>query len=159
MVISRRFKVHDWLVGFVALAGLMIQTSAFAEVTYRAVVMKGERAPGTAADVVFDLLYVPVIDAEGRIAFRARLAGPGISPRTAPDGLWYESGGGVVLAVQEGEPAPGSGGTAIGDVGAPLLNPGGTLAFTTSNWVWSNANDTLGPVVADGDTAEGLGPG
>jgi cysteine-rich repeat protein len=71
------------------------------------VARKGDQAPGTPAGVVFDLfLSLPIVSADGRAAFLARLRGPGVE-ETNREGIWRgTTPGDLQLVAREGEPAP-----------------------------------------------------
>lgn len=78
----------------------------------------GQTAPGTGGATYF-LLYQPTITAAGDVAFRAELAGAGVTA-TNNKGHWRQNAGNPVqLVLRAGDPSPLPGTTWSTDVGAP----------------------------------------
>lgn len=72
------------------------------------VALKGDPAPGV-ADATFAAFGDPALGEDSGIAFRARIAGPGITGSNNI-GIWFSNGGPPVLAIRKGDVAPGTGG-------------------------------------------------
>lgn len=113
-----------------------------AEVDIRNVALTGDPAPGTEDGTVFWLftnalnhsMMHPVIDADGHVAFVARVTGPNMT-NAQRNGLWIERDGGLELVARSGEEAPGIGGDVTFSgfpsdyLPQPPLVSGGRLAF------------------------------
>lgn len=148
---------------------------------YERVALTGQQAPGAPQGVVFSQLgdpilsgaMFPVIDDVGRVAFVARVSGPGIDP--ANDlGIWASAGGTGGLVVREGDAASG---TPVGVSFASLADgfafppriSGGYVAFqatltgpgvTSANaiGIWEHSGVALTLVVRSNDLLPGEPP-
>jgi len=95
---------------------------------------EGRSAPGTEPGTVFDDLRsggsCVVIDAQGRVAFVAALAGTAISEANDV-GIWRwdPARSALELLVREGDPAPALPGDTVATLGCPVQNDRGDLAF------------------------------
>ena len=90
----------------------------------------GDPAPGASAAVSFaDFSFFPTLNAAGQVAFKASLAGAGVS--TANDtGIWSTGGGSLGLVAREGSLAAGMGaGVNYGELADPVMNAAGETAF------------------------------
>ena len=97
----------------------------------------GQQAPGMDSGVVFDQLTNPEINAEGRVAMRAKVVGPGVNFDN-DEGLFLQDGlGNLQLVAREGDAPPGApdgvvfknsfvSGMAFNDI---ALNDAGQIAF------------------------------
>lgn len=100
-------------------------------------VRESQHAPGADPAIGFGAFDDTRINAAGRIAFRAVLAGiPGAGESgvtTLNDfGIWSDVGGDLELVVRENDPAPGTGeGVLFDAILAPTLNASGQMAFVT----------------------------
>lgn len=89
--------------------------------------MKGDPVPGIAG-ATFSSFSAPSIAADGRAAFRAKLAGTGITALDAT-GIWSLGvSGSTTNVARAGFPAPGGGTFALFE--DPVIVTGGNLAFT-----------------------------
>lgn len=88
---------------FSALAATALADDAF---DLRTVATSGDPAPGSGGEVFTRFFLNPRIDAAGRTAFYADLAGREIC--VDGTGIWSERGGTLELVALEGEPAPGT---------------------------------------------------
>ena len=78
-------------------------------VIYDKIALLGDQAPGTAPGVYFSSFTTPLnhsimaprIDAQGRAAFIALIAGPGVDPSNQ-SAIWSELGGELQLVVRTG---------------------------------------------------------
>lgn len=108
-------------IGFASFAGILLisTTSVWAQTT--ALVMKGDAAAGTSA--TFFTLGVPIMNADGRVAFTAKITGAGINSRNNV-GIWADdANGNRQLVVRVGDDAPNATGAATGLTFAKLGNP------------------------------------
>lgn len=107
------------------------------------VAREGAAAPGVAS-ADFDMLSPqPALAAGGSLAFESKLVGAGVTAGVDDAGLWRSDGsGGLELAVQRGDPAPGAAGGSFLDFTAPTLNGSRQLVFFA----------TLSGTAASGDT-------
>jgi hypothetical protein len=94
---------------------------------------EGDPAPGTELGTVFKpgtVGGVVVINASGRVAFWAELAGPAVTAETASAiWLWDPAAGAIDLVARAGDPAPELPGVVLAGVGAPILSDRGDLVF------------------------------
>ncbi|MBA4106465.1 MAG: hypothetical protein C0485_11965 [Pirellula sp.] len=97
----------------------------------------GDQAPGLTVGVKFGGLafdssndyFEPEINAAGKIAFRAILAGDGISDENDMS-IWSESSGVVTMFIREGDQAPGlPDGVVFSSFDPPVLNASGQMVF------------------------------
>ena len=79
--------------------------------TLRLAARAGDSAPDTGPGVAFSGFYEePLIDAQGRTAFKAIIVGPGVN-NSNNDGLWSEGFGTMRVVIRENvTPVPGGGG-------------------------------------------------
>ncbi len=135
------------------------------------VVREGDPAPGTDPGVVFVGGAAPVLNGAGEVAFRGRLAGPGVLSGINNLGIWAGAVGNLQLVVRGGDPAPGTDdGVVFGiSFGTPTLNGAGKVAFknrifgpgvdsTNDQGIWAGAVGNLQLVVREGDELE-VAPG
>ena len=100
-------------------------------------------APGI-KNALFTAAAVPVIDNADGVAFRATVAGTGITAANNA-GIWIDSGRGPVLAMRTGTAAPGVTGakfTLFGDVVSNKLHRIAFIAHLSNgvNGLWTNAS-------------------
>lgn len=92
----------------------LIAGSAHSQVIWRTVALTGDAAPGQPG-LAFAALSDPRINDSGQVAFRAKLAGSGVTP--ANDGsIWSDRSGSLELVLREGGAAPNGGGATIGGI-------------------------------------------
>ncbi len=98
------------------------------------VARSGAPAPGTTAvfSTFNDNLFVPIINGQGKTAFRARLTGAGVTAAN-DSGIWSEGALSPALVAREGAVAPGTGNALFVDLAvtsaAPIMNGAGQTAF------------------------------
>jgi hypothetical protein len=139
------------------------------------VAREGSAAPGTPAGFLFGNIDAPVLNAQGRMAFRATMliTGPG-SPTFNEGGVWKEQSGGLALVSRAGNAAPGAGGGSFLRFGdnSVRINSQGQVAFraglsltggidnNNNDGVWSEgAGSGLALIAREGDPAPGLPAG
>jgi hypothetical protein len=130
------------------------------------VALSGQHAPGIPGGVAFTSLGAPSLDATGKTAFVAGLAGIG-----QRSGIWSETNGPLQLVAWIGDTPPGvPAGVSYQDFQGPSLRSAGRIAFrgvltgsgvTSDNdsGIWSNKTGTLSLVVREGSEAPGTPPG
>jgi hypothetical protein len=134
------------------------------------VVRSGSQAAGAANGVNYSAFDAPVLNDNGRTAFRATLTGSGVDG-TNDQGIWSEGLGSMALVAREGGHAPGTpSGVSFNDFTHPVLNAPGLVAFsaglrgngvTASNnrGIWAtDVNGLLRLIVRTGDQLE-VAPG
>lgn len=130
----------------------------------------GPLGPGLGPGVRFESMMVPLVDDDGRVAFRASLSsGTGGVTTANRAGIWSEGGGmGLRLVARQGSPAPGTGNANFSLFNPIVFNRAGQLAFraqldtgSTSNdrGIWLESGTTLALVARAGGSAPGAGPG
>ena len=160
-----------------------VSLASAAEVSIRPVAITGDPAPGTEAGTVFWLftnglnhsMMHPVIDAEGHVAFVARVTGP-LMQDVQRNGLWIERNGGLELVARSGIEAPGIGGDIKFSgfpsdyLPMPPLVSGGRIAFNVelfgpgvqfgnSMAMYKEGADGLEFIGRQGSHAAGFDPG
>ena len=118
-----------------------MSAGAGAEVIYQTVALGGQAAPGAGAGVTyqnsaanaFNDFFAPSLNSTGHVAYRAVLAGTGVT--TANDNALFAGPAGFVnLLAREGDAAPGTT-VLFGNLGlfpgAPVLNDSGLATFET----------------------------
>lgn len=107
------------------------------------VVRGGMPAPGTDTGLDFFDFEPPVMNNTNQLAFRARLAGPGLDLANN-DSLWLEDGsGGLNLLVREGDSVPGMAANFVfRRPSQPVLNASGQVAFFAGTY---DPNVSFGP--------------
>src|SRR5687768_15351697 len=75
----KRSKSARHLVTFLAAIALFVPTSAFTDHHISIVIEQGDQAPGLPAGITLTPDGLPVINAQGSVAFSASLAGQGIT--------------------------------------------------------------------------------
>ncbi len=127
-------------------------------------------ATGTAAPGLAGLTWLhfdqPAESASGKVAWRSRLAGPGVTDANDV-ALWKDPGTGPALVVRSGQQAPGNKpGVVFGQIGADVgVDGAGGVAFWgelsgpgigvgNREGVWSDRGGTLAAVVRAGQTAD-----
>src|SRR3954471_7164419 len=129
----------------------------------RTVTLSGQPAAGTSAGVTFNSFTEPALDANGQVAFWARLTGTGVNSLNNA-GVWFGGSGNLQLVARTGSQAPGmpSGFTFDRFSGAslatpiPRLNAAGQTAFrayTSSLGIWAGAPANLRLVALEGNQA------
>lgn len=112
---------------------MVAQTGQSSISQFRLIARAGDQSPQAAPGVVFTS-FLPLLLGDGRVAFVASLAGPGVT--TANDNAAYVEvpGGGLALLLREGDPAPGIPGVTVATngVGLPYFAPNGTWAATVT---------------------------
>jgi hypothetical protein len=134
----------------------------------------GQQAPGNPSGVTFgggDFVAntfaggaVPhVLNDLGQAAFIHHVTGVGDANAK---GIWAGSPGALNLIARNGLPAPGTGGASFLDLGAPVLNASGTVAFSgafgaappDNGWgIWVGQPGALQLAVRTGDAVPGVG--
>jgi hypothetical protein len=158
-------------------------TGAGNGLNYERIIVTGDRAPGTAPGVVvsgFTGPYThpepgPRIDAGGRVAFFAHLAGPDVTP-TNGSGIWSKASGQLSLVARAGEQAvgvapgvlfraftedfapsaPAFGG---GRTEFPVSLTGSGVTGSNSSGVWAQGSGGLQPLARTGSQAPGVPAG
>lgn len=100
----------------------------------RAVVQRGQSAPGTRPDLVFDRLELgdAVINNRGQVAFGGWVTGPNVFSYSQY-GIWLEDEPGELHAIARGgDPAPGGGFFLIDRQQPFVLNDRGQVAFASA---------------------------
>lgn len=133
-----------------------------------AVVLAGDAAPGTGAGVTFSSFSnVNQFSATGAVAFRALLAGTGITASNQ-SGVWVERNDALTLIARRGNEAiPG---TTFHSIGEPVMNQHGQTAFlaalvgtgvnpSNNDALWAEKDNVLSIVARAGTAAPGLGAG
>ena len=133
-----------------------------------AVVLTGDAAPGTDAGVTFNSFSnVSQFSWNGAVAFRALLAGPGVTASNQ-SGVWVERNGALTLVARRGNRAiPG---TTFHSIGEPVMNQHGQTAFlgalvgtgvnpSNNDALWAEKENVLSIVARAGTSAPGLGAG
>ena len=138
----------------------------------RAVAVQGDPVPGIPGATfqpglsIFDTKF----DEDGELLFSATVTGGGTTPANNA-GLWLDDGSTTTLVVRSGDDAIGfPPGTVFSDFSTySRLSPGGLVNFWSNPFVpglgmnqtgiWTNRSGTLAPVLLQGDSAPGLGPG
>lgn len=131
------------------------------------VVGPASAVPGVAG-ASFDSIGLPAINHGGTIAFRADIAGPGITSSNG-SGIWSgEDADSLRLIVRTGQPVPNLPGVIIASLGTPQINTSGQMIFaaTVSGARGSDDSAILGYdpaaglvlLVRAGDSLQ-LGPG
>lgn len=99
-------------------------------VQVRNLALSGQQAPGKAPGVNFSTFNALSINAGGRVAMNATLAGPGVTA-TNRDTIWWDVPGVMQLVARTSEPAPGQptfNYTSLGG-GAPNLSDSGIMTY------------------------------
>lgn len=138
----------------------------------RAVARMGDPVPGI-PDATFSGLPTADMkfDEAGRLLFVGGFTGPGITPDN-DSALFLDDGATLSIIVREGDAVPGlPGATGFPTIvsTAARLATGSDVSFHSAPFVpsqflfidgiWSNRSGSLSPVVLEGGTAPGLGPG
>jgi hypothetical protein len=113
-------------IGLTLLAG----SAAFADITLTPIALSGQSAPGLPG-ATFARLAQPRINADGALAFWARLEGQGIT--AANDGtIWSDRSGVLALSFREGDAAPFDADIRWGAFPFPAFNDSTDLSFTAA---------------------------
>ena len=136
-----------------------------AAVTYRAVAIVGDSAPGTETNTTFHRFSVPTINQLGQVAFKGEVTGPGLNPWTDV-GIWSEGTGELSLVARGADAAPGTPPLSVYRLFSDpfLSNTGhitffGRLRFTDGAplvndvGIWSNKSGSLSLVAREGNLA------
>ncbi|MEZ6192999.1 MAG: hypothetical protein R3C45_17135 [Phycisphaerales bacterium] len=165
-------KIQKRAIGFGFAGAVLALTPALgAAVTYDTRVLTGDAAPHPFSDPSFTgFRSFPVINSQGRVAFIADIAGPGIG--TAQDsGIWYEDGGTVTRVMLEGFRTVRMPSNVFFSSFAELvINDAGQVAFlgkltgsgvgsSNDDGVWSNGSGSLDMLAREGDPAPQTEPG
>jgi hypothetical protein len=138
----------------------------------RAVVRRGDPVPGIPGATFTGLPTADMkFDEAGRLLFIGGFAGPGVTLEN-DSALFLDDGATLSIVVREGDAVPGlPAGTVFPSIvsTAARLAPGSDVSFHSAPFVasqflfidgiWSNRSGSLTPVVLEGGTAPGLGPG
>jgi len=153
-----------WLATLVLpIALLILPCAASAQVAYRTVVLNGLPVPGLDPAIYFETFEPPWINANGQVAFFARIAGPGV--QFGNEGAIFSESGGLHLVARKGDQAPGAElGATFGSLSLfPQLNAAGHIAFSAdligpsivygrnSVGVWSDRSSALQKIARGGD--------
>ncbi len=112
------------------LASLATSGSHAQGVQVRNLALSGQQAPGAAPGVNFSTFNALSINAGGRVAMNATLAGPGVTA-TNRDTIWWDVPGVMQLVARTSEPAPGQptfNYTSLGG-SAPNLSDSGIMTY------------------------------
>jgi hypothetical protein len=158
------FPVVHWMTGVMLFN--FFASGADLAANVRTVALSGHPAAGTSAGVAFSVFTEPVLDADGRAAFWAQLAGTGVNSLNNT-GIWSEGSGNLELVARTGSQAPGmpsginydrfSGASVLTPI--PRLNAAGQTAFrayaTTTNGLgmWAGDSGNLRLVAREGNQA------
>ncbi len=162
---------HTYL-KYVATVGVLalLPSPCVAEVSSRTVAFTGDQAPGMEAGVEYRNVVSPVINQSGKIAFRVRLEGPGITDENNGM-LLLEQDGSLSVIARTGNPAPG---TASGVVYSVCDNPalsdderigflgevtGPTINDSNNMGIWVGRYDSVNLIAQTGQQAPGSDPG
>ena len=138
--------------------------------TLAEVARKGQQAPGAASAVNFNFFNTPVLNGAGQIAFTAFLRGSSVNSSN-DSGIYREAGEALVEVVREGKSVPDPGtGLKFGDLGSPVLNAAGHIAFRADltgptvdepdfGGIYRESGETLVEVARTGRQAPGADPG
>lgn len=130
------------------------------------IAITGQPAPGAPAGTSFSSLEAVELNERGDILFFSNLLGPNTSFNNDRGLFLFEASNFHLLAL-EGDPAPGTPLTFSGlDVGIPVLNNAGTVAFRAAVFdpinatdagfgIWVGGPDALVPVARSGQRAPG----
>lgn len=135
-------------------------------------IREGDAAPEIGGGITIGALsdnFSPALNPNGRIAFRATLAGPGVSA-TNDMAMWSGPPTSLSLMAREGGTAPGPwvpGFMTFASFDPPLLNSFNQVCFfgTTNaspspdSGIWIGAPGSLSTAVFEGDPAPDTGPG
>jgi hypothetical protein len=136
------------------------------------VALSDDSAPTLGADVFYDHVYYPVMNATGTLAFQATVKGPGTGFYDR-DVIWAGTPGNVQPVVRSNAVAPGTGGIAtfssfnIPDISSTgkvafhaSLNFGTCIPFDQRDGIWAGPSDRSAPltlVARSGTPAPGAG--
>ncbi len=162
--------IHKYFIGIICALGVVMPDSMLlAGISYRTIALSGQPAPGTDPGEVFDKFGFPLIDAQGRIAIFASVAGDDVSG-TNDFAIWSQTPGALTLVAREGSPAPGMGTGVVFEnlagSGSPVFSTSGHIAFqatltggdvTEDNdlSLWSDRSGSLALIAHEGDVAPG----
>lgn len=116
---------------FIGCAVVVAGTVVGAEPTFRTIVLTGAQAPGLPAGVMFSYVGDARINTQGRVAFWADLAGPGVTPENS-NSIWTDRTGTLVMTQRQGDSAPFGANIVWGAFPSPALGADGRIAFTAS---------------------------
>ena len=127
-----------------------------------ATALKSSVAPGMSS-ATFTAFAAPVINNAGRVAFRATIAGAGITSANNT-GIWADTASGRGLLARIGGSAPGISGGIFGTLGDPVSNNldrvaflgslrSGACAVTGNCGIWVSTSGRLGLVARTGGQA------
>lgn len=128
---------------------------------------KGTVAPGTTGGVFNGFNNSPVINNSGRVAFHSYLLqGTGDVTADNDRGIWSNRLGSLALVVRNGDAAPDVAGATFKNLGSPMLNGLGRIAFvgkidgpgiTTQNdeGLWFEGPGAMSLIAREGDAAPG----
>lgn len=125
---------------------------------------EGDPAPDLPAGVVYGTLNeTPSLSGNGAVAFRASLAGSGVT-FTNDEALFGGPAGAIRLAAREGDLAPGSPGTTYNGFTASPINSFHQLVFgggtgAGGETIWFGAPGSISRGTSVGDPADGFPPG
>ena len=154
-----------------SLTVLMRFDLAGAGILLRTVALTGQSAPGTEAGVTFANFDPPLLDASGKTAFYAELAGPSIIVGENNASVWSDVGGSLALVARGGDSPPGGGaGVRFNRFFDPIFNSTGQTAFdaqlsgtgldtTNDDGIWSDGGGPLALIAREGGQAPGTNPG
>lgn len=134
------------------------------------VARKGPSGPGPNLSAGIDFTSfstMPVMNANGHVAFRANVIGTGVDS-TNDTGIWTNAGGTIVTVAREGTSGPGPNlgpGVHFSNIGSsnnPVMNAAGQVAFlgfltgggvdtTNDRGIWLFSGGVLTPVIREGD--------
>jgi hypothetical protein len=167
----KRNKRARRLIPFLAAIALFLPAPVFADHHIAIVIEQGDQAPGLPTGITLTPDGLPVINAQGSVAFSASLAGQGITSANN-EAIYVGTPGSLQLLARKGDPAPGTeAGTVFSDLTlgngllitktgevafkARLSGPAVTAAKNTNNtgfWV-GNTPANLRLIAREGDPA------
>ena len=132
---------------------------------------EGAQALGAPMMVLFQSFSQPILNNVGRLAFEARLKGPGVS-FTNDEGIWSEGTTGILaLVALEGTAADGIPGNVLfSAIARPLFNNEGRVCFSAAltgpgvdlsnnSAIWTGFPASLSLIARDGNQANALPAG
>lgn len=116
------------------------------------VARKGDPAPGTAPNMVFNWFREPALGGSGHIAFRANLIETGVEVSNHQS-IWSDGTNALRLVAKVGDPAPGlDPNTHFGHLFDPSINADGRVLFSSYlAGTEDNSGDSIWATDADGD--------
>lgn len=145
--------------------GLYSESAGFAHLWART----GSQADGLPDGINYFNFGSPVMNRNGKFAYFAYLAGPGVNDRNNA-GIWSNASGNIALIAREGDQPPGvESGIVYRILQDPVINAAGQVAFTgilgtpagepRGIGIWAQRNGATTLVIRSGNQAPGLPAG